>query len=154
MFTVEDVVDSREADVLVAAAVARDEVLVEQLVVILGVAAASVHSNRVADSRASVRTERAADNHRRSAVRDVVKERMARAHGRNGLAGCDFVAAHHDGANRQLDRRRVHRAGNARLDPDRGAGRVNASEDLRHPVGATHEFTVEVHAQDRDVADV
>ncbi len=57
MLRVEHVVDSREADVLVAAAVARDEVTVEQLVVVRPFPALSVARLHVAQIRVGIRLE-------------------------------------------------------------------------------------------------
>ena len=108
----EHVVDGGQADVLVDAAVAGDEVRVEQLVVVLGVAVAGVGQ---ADRDVAVGD--LADRHR--LVGDV---------GEEGVAGADGA-----------DRRRIDRGGRIALDDD-VVGRVgnavdaDAGDDLREAV--------------------
>ena len=109
----EDVVHGRQADVLVHAAVAGDEVGVEQFVVVLGVAVA-----RVAQADGDVAVGDLADRHR--VVRDV---------GQEGVAGA------------KRERRRRVDGGARRAGDDDVVGRVrnavdaDAGDDLREAGG-------------------
>ena len=136
MLGVEDVVDRGQADVLVAAAVAGDEVRVEQLVVVgrrlrpsrtgLPAGVASVGCRRSVPSRRTVRS-----NDRHGVVRDVVEEGWPV---RSALAG--------------TERARAAVVRRVRLD-ETGRG-----DELGEAVRAGDELAVGVGGQQRHVEDV
>ena len=141
VFRVEDVVNGRETDVLVAAAIAGDEVTIEQLVVVFELLARlRIHGDGVADGGVRVRRQHAANDNRRSVVRDVVKEGVTGAHSAR-RPRVDRVRS------RTGDDNVICRVGNA----------VGAKTDdkLRHAGDRIRdELAIEVGAQQRDAADV
>ena len=79
---VENVVDGRQADVLVHAAIAGDVVRVEQLVVVCEIVSLGIDGDCVSGDSVSVRDQHAARvENRHGTVRNVDQELVARAHG-------------------------------------------------------------------------
>ena len=116
-----------QADVLVAAAIAGDEVLVEQLVV---VGAAGL---RIADDAVAIWVQYAGQELRRRVMGDVVKEGVAGTHGA-GSADRGQRVAFDEGV--------------------RDSVSVEAGDELRKPVRARDELAVGIGEQQRHVADI
>ena len=155
----EDVVDRGEADILVAAPVAGDEVPVEKLVVVFEIAAGlRVHLNRIARERVGIGPEHAVHGDRHRVVGDVVEERVEGAGRCDRLTGLDdvlrAVGTHQHGANGKLDRRELQRLGEAAAGVDGLPPRPHSDHHLRQAVGTADKLAVGIYQQLRDGRDV
>ncbi len=139
VFAMEDVMDGRQADILVPAPIAGDEMRIQELVVILDVLPPGVGCDRVACHVIGIGGEDAGGEDRNGRVRDVIEERMARAEGADGA--------------------RIDRVGRVAFEKHVVGGpeeavRAEPGHQLGIAVGPGDEVAVLVRRDQRDIGDI